>query len=323
VSGDHESLATGTSVGRALSSTLRAEVGSPDACAETPGSNQYDTISGLASAAVARLRLYLGNGQTEPVPLHDNGYIVEAPTTAYPLRLVAYDRQGQAIGIVTLSARTPLIAFHNKLRVKQPAPNAHWQLIIKRGVTYVFAAPATGGGTCFAVTALQGGGSMGCQPPLAPAALQTGSEGNAKSVRVTIFAGSAITHVTIHFASGRTQTVGTTHGVALVTIPATGPGFGLLPLLADITEYTGQNADGRVVAVLGTGRINSLTPTRITVKASLAHSTKPVTISCSLPPASQRHGPAFSNGRTFRKGEQVQILCSQGQAARINLDGPP
>ena len=78
------------------------------------GGVQYVTVSGLASDSVARLTLFLGTGQQQHVALHDNGYIVEAPSTAYPLRLVAYDRQARVIGVATFTrhsappTRTPV-----------------------------------------------------------------------------------------------------------------------------------------------------------------------------------------------------------------------
>ncbi|HZO33746.1 MAG TPA: hypothetical protein VFB17_01595, partial [Gaiellaceae bacterium] len=54
-------------------------------------SSRYLTLAGLAGDDVARLALFLDNGTVFKVPLHDNGFVVEAPTSGYPLNLVAYD----------------------------------------------------------------------------------------------------------------------------------------------------------------------------------------------------------------------------------------
>ena len=63
------------------------------------GSDQFATASGLASDDVARIVAYLNNGQTLPVPLADNTYIIDLPRSELPAKLVAYDKQGRVIGL--------------------------------------------------------------------------------------------------------------------------------------------------------------------------------------------------------------------------------
>jgi hypothetical protein len=50
------------------------------------------------------LRLFLAGGQQIRVPLRDNAYAVDAARTQFPARLVAYNADGQAIGIQELTS---------------------------------------------------------------------------------------------------------------------------------------------------------------------------------------------------------------------------
>jgi hypothetical protein len=62
------------------------------------GGEQYATLSGLASDDVARMELFLANGDVVPVPLKDNAFVIQAPRAQFPVRVVAYDDQGRVIG---------------------------------------------------------------------------------------------------------------------------------------------------------------------------------------------------------------------------------
>ena len=286
---------------------------------ETPGSVEYTTLAGLASDAVADVRLYLGNGQTEPVPLHDNGYIIEAPTVDYPLRLVAYNSHGLVIGIVTFSGQAaprPL----RQAAAPEPVPNAHWRLLTTSSAGYVFAAPATDGGGCYAITNRGGGGAFGCQPPLAAAALQVEAFGLAQTLALTIFSGPAITHLTIHYQNGHTQTLATPDGVAQLAIPSNDQGATFGPLRAGVATIAGLNAHGQTIAARSIGTITTLTPTTITIRDTPTGSAKPVTTTCSRAPSSPLQLP---NGQPYRDGDQVVVVCANGQLTTINPTEPP
>jgi hypothetical protein len=64
----------------------------------TSGSDEFATISGLASDDVARIVAFLADGQTMRVPLTDNVYAVDIARSRLPARLVAYDREHRVIG---------------------------------------------------------------------------------------------------------------------------------------------------------------------------------------------------------------------------------
>lgn len=62
------------------------------------GSDEFATVSGLASDDVARIVAFLANGQKVLVPLADNAYLVGVARFKFPVRLVAYDKAGRVIG---------------------------------------------------------------------------------------------------------------------------------------------------------------------------------------------------------------------------------
>jgi hypothetical protein len=65
------------------------------------GSNEFATVTGLASDDVARIVAFLADGQTMPVSLADNVYVVEIARARLPARLVAYDAERRVIGFQT------------------------------------------------------------------------------------------------------------------------------------------------------------------------------------------------------------------------------
>ena len=62
------------------------------------GGDQYSWLSGLASDDVASIRLFLGNGETEDVPVTDNAYVAQVERAFFPVRVVAYDAEGRIVG---------------------------------------------------------------------------------------------------------------------------------------------------------------------------------------------------------------------------------
>jgi hypothetical protein len=64
------------------------------------GSDEFATLSGLASDDVARIVAFLADGQKTAVPLVDNVYLVDIARSRLPARLVAYDADGRIIGLL-------------------------------------------------------------------------------------------------------------------------------------------------------------------------------------------------------------------------------
>jgi hypothetical protein len=78
------------------------------------GGDQYATVHGLASDDVARLELYLADGERIAVPLTDDAYLIQVARTKFPIRLVAYDIDERIIAINALG--------HDPPRRLSPAP---------------------------------------------------------------------------------------------------------------------------------------------------------------------------------------------------------
>jgi hypothetical protein len=63
------------------------------------GSDQQTLVYGVASDDVARLQIYLADGQVLPVAIRDNAYGAALLRTTFPARVVAYDNRNRVIGI--------------------------------------------------------------------------------------------------------------------------------------------------------------------------------------------------------------------------------
>jgi len=67
------------------------------------GGAQSALISGIASDAIARIDLFLNDGERWPVPFKDNAFVVLAPRVDFPAKLVGYDSQGNVVAIQDLT----------------------------------------------------------------------------------------------------------------------------------------------------------------------------------------------------------------------------
>jgi hypothetical protein len=273
------------------------------------GSNQFTTITGLAADTVAQLRLYLGSGQQEAVALHDNGYLVEAPSTAYPLRLVGYDSQGRVIGIVTFRGNTGLPA--GAPARAQPVANAHWRMVLKDGAGEILVAPSTTGGTCYAIH-WSHGGQINCPPALPADSVNVEIDGGDKRAAAAyIRAGTAIKAVVVRYRNGHAQTIELANGLALAAIPA-GDATETGSFANDLASYTGLDANGRALVTQnvlaltgGAGAISELTATSV----SIGH------YGCKITSDS----PPLAG---YRLGVHVRYLCDGGALTLIGRTLP-
>jgi hypothetical protein len=125
------------------------------------GGDQFVTLHGLASDAVARLELFLGTREREAVSLRDNVYLAQVARTKFPVRLVAYDSAGRVIGIQTV-----LDAFggagprpvRGQERIAQVVEAASGAKVVLR------VSPSTDGGRCWRIDYSGGGGGGACPP---------------------------------------------------------------------------------------------------------------------------------------------------------------
>jgi hypothetical protein len=112
------------------------------------GSDEFMTISGVASDDVARIVAFLAEGQTMRVPLVDNVYVVDVARARLPARLVAYDAKRRVIGF------TPVI---RDLLAPGGGPARGGARLLRRAVSptgktaTLFVGKSTAGGRCFYV----------------------------------------------------------------------------------------------------------------------------------------------------------------------------
>lgn len=195
--------------------------------------NQYVTIVGLASDDVARLRLYVATGEYVPVPLRDNAYIAEASLAKYPLRLVAYDREGRVIGtrILQGNAGGPAAAA--------PAQGAAWHTVIRNAGGTLMTAPSSTGSVCFAVHFKDGGAMIGCPPPLPPRSIAFGSMGGRQALAVSGRTGADVTQVVIRFRDGTSTQLQPVGGYILARFQG--------KQVRDLLSVTGLDRNGKTL----------------------------------------------------------------------------
>src|SRR5207248_1389662 len=71
----------------------------PGAAMGSGGPGTFATMAGVAADGVARLRLFLSDGEIESVPMRDNLFAVRYPFSGEPAKLVAYDARGRIVAI--------------------------------------------------------------------------------------------------------------------------------------------------------------------------------------------------------------------------------
>ena len=175
------------------------------------GGNEYVLVEGLASDDVARLELFLANGERTSVPLKDNAYLVEVARLKFPARLVAYDAEGRVIGIES--------DVHDPLSDRGPRPIPDKQRVVVRVVGangtkgVVRVGPSTAGTRCHRISFENGAGGGGClpkgmEPQLSLGVLNTGSD---SFVTGTVADGTAT--IELRFPSGERVVVEVVEGV--------------------------------------------------------------------------------------------------------------
>jgi hypothetical protein len=88
------------------------------------GPTQITRLSGLAADGVARIELFLASGRVIPAALRDNAYAVEAPTSQFPAKLVAYDARGRVLSIEMLPGLArPAPCPEPSFPRREPAPD--------------------------------------------------------------------------------------------------------------------------------------------------------------------------------------------------------
>ena len=182
------------------------------------GSDEFITISGLASDDVARIVAFLADGETMPVRLVDNVYVVDIARSRLPARLVAYDVEKRVIGFFT-QTRGP---------GAPSGPSPGRARLVLHGVSStgstaeLFVGKSTNGGRCVYLrphlsehlgTVVHCGGSAWRGSPLQLLQLGHPTEFVAGWVRPDVAT------VVFRFADGTQASVAPTDGFVLYTVP--------------------------------------------------------------------------------------------------------
>jgi hypothetical protein len=126
------------------------------------GTSEYSTLSGLASDDVAALRVFVASGKRIDVPLADNAYFARVARSEFPIRLVAFDRQGRVIGMQTfrddgMTSPAPPQARSSVRRLARVVGD-------QGGTATLRAGEAVGGYRCWTIDFGDGHGGGGCTP---------------------------------------------------------------------------------------------------------------------------------------------------------------
>ncbi len=178
------------------------------------GGDQYATLSGLASDDVARLELFLPNGDTQPIPLRDNVWLTQVARADYPLRIVAHDTDDLIIGIEDFGVEHP-----------RPRPVGKWRTITiqsEHGVASLRIARSDKGGRCFEIRLPGGAGSSGCPPRARPAQLPRLNIDIVDGPNGAWLTGDVADNVAtldINQTNGEVKTVASVEGFVLAPVP--------------------------------------------------------------------------------------------------------
>ena len=211
------------------------------------GSNEFATVSGLASDDVARISAYLKTGQTQPVPLRDNTYIVQIARSQFPVRLVAYDSQNKVIGF------TPAIQGFDG---GGAAPARGRARLLKRvttatgGWAELLTGPATGGGSCMYVRWYESkratGVMVGCSHATQRSALALGPSGDPATL-VTGRVRPDVATIELHYQDGTETAIRPIDGFAIYAVPRAHLAAGHQLTSATARSATGKSSRKRVI----------------------------------------------------------------------------
>jgi hypothetical protein len=89
----------------------------------TSEGDEFVRVSGVAAHGVARVTVFLANGERQPAALRDNLFTTLVPGAEFPARVVTYDRQGRVVGVQTwrwrMRSSVPTAAIRSLRTVKR------------------------------------------------------------------------------------------------------------------------------------------------------------------------------------------------------------
>jgi len=206
------------------------------------GSDEFETVSGLASDDVSEITAFLATGPSIPVPLADNAFIVNVPRARQPFRLVAYDSEHRVIGILAppgmFSGPSPAPGRARLLLRAVSSNGASAELSVGK---------STSGGRCFYVrydTDSATGSSADCREPTKDGrGLLLGTLGRQTQFVMGRVRGD-VAEVELRFADGTRATIRPISGFVLYGIPPARVGIG-----HEVLEAVARDASGKRIGV--------------------------------------------------------------------------
>lgn len=190
------------------------------------GSDQFTRLYGIASDDVAKINIYLANGDVLDVALKDNVYLSYVSRAGFPIRMVGYDGEGRIISVET---------FRDDGMTNPAPPAARTSMRERFSVTaedgtkvVVIAGDAAGGYRCWQIRyGTNGAEGGGCTPwPLTPKLtlgnplnlIGTQSSGPDSAVFLAGQVPEEISRVTASFPDGRTEEARTEDGYSVYAV---------------------------------------------------------------------------------------------------------
>jgi hypothetical protein len=187
---------------------------------EGSGPSQFSLLAGLASDDVAAMKVFLASGAVVEVALRDNAYVARVARSDFPIRVVAYDRDGKVVGLRTFASDGMTSAAPPQART---SVREVLRVTGDGGATAVLrAGDAVGGYRCWSIDISGGSSEGGCTPwpPTGGPTLQLGATRSGADVFLTGTVAPAVETVRLAFGDGRVAAVRPVAGIVVYAIPA-------------------------------------------------------------------------------------------------------
>ncbi len=197
-------------------------------------SDQFATVAGVAADGVDKIRIFLGSGESQDVPLKDNVFTATVPWHT-AVRVVAYDSDGRVVGI----QRAGLFPFgfggfvapaaaRNSLEpaLRLTGPNdATARLSVGRTVEFIRAGARRNGPgprvRCWQIRFSNGQSSSACQQvfPTGPWVYVQGVQPVGRDVFIIGQTRAPVARVSLRFGNGDSVSVNPSHGIVILAVP--------------------------------------------------------------------------------------------------------
>lgn len=183
----------------------------------TSEGDEFVRVSGVAADGVERVTIFLSTGERQPAALEDNLFTTLVPAAEFPARIVAYNRHGRVVGVLTwrwrIGGSVPTAAvrnLHAAMRVTGP-----------NGTTAIArAGRPIRGYRCWRVDFSTGQSPGGCSPRIVgPSMWVNGVQPAGRDLFVIGHASSSVKRVRLEFTNGDVVKARPAAGLFVIAIP--------------------------------------------------------------------------------------------------------